>query len=174
MLKLDFYESGAGETILLTFPSGGIGIVDAHPSATASRPQILELIRDRKVHFACLTHPHRDHGASNALQVQCAQHEHNYLDICSHEPLAHSVLFAGDARHPDKGVFDRLTRRTNVICVSNGLKSPVPGRNPLNIALPGARAVALPPVCNPVVSFTISAEGAIECEAGRCEAVCGA
>jgi len=46
----------------ITFPSGGIAIVDAHPSPTASRPDILELIRDKAIHFACLTHPHADHG----------------------------------------------------------------------------------------------------------------
>jgi len=62
MLKIDFYESGDGETILLTFPSGGMGIVDAHPSPTATRPAILDLIRGRTVHFVCLTHPHQDHG----------------------------------------------------------------------------------------------------------------
>ncbi len=62
MLKIDFHESGAGETILLTFPSGGMGIIDAHPSQLADRPSILDLIGDRPLHFVCLTHPHLDHG----------------------------------------------------------------------------------------------------------------
>lgn len=346
MLKIDFYESGDGETIVLTFPSGGIGIVDAHPSPSKSRPEILDLIHSRQVHFVCLTHPHRDHGAdlipvleqhlnieafwhtvsdvdvtvflqqeamnypsypsdcrgalermkrgwaeflvdlygavaarpaiqrhqlrsdlrpvtvdkveiqflgpdecmaqrfvaahqkrltdiqtklpdpnllsailavkyggvmvllgadalqenwrfatrlhhqyglpkarilkvphhgaSNALQVQCSGHEHNYLDICSHDPRAKSVLFAGDAKHPEQTVFKHLTQRTDVVCLSNGLRDGMPGRNPLGINLPGARAVTLPPVCNPVVSFTIAADGTVTQTAGKCDNNCAA
>lgn len=62
MLRIDFYESGEGETIVITFPGGGVGVVDAHPSPTKSRPGIVELLRGRRVHFICLTHPHADHG----------------------------------------------------------------------------------------------------------------
>ena len=62
MLRIDFYESGIGETTIITFPKGGIGIVDAHPSPSKSRQAILELVKDREIHFLCLTHPHADHG----------------------------------------------------------------------------------------------------------------
>lgn len=62
MLKLDFYESGRGETIIVTFPQGGIGVVDASPSPTSSRPDILKIVQGKTIHFACLTHPHADHG----------------------------------------------------------------------------------------------------------------
>jgi hypothetical protein len=61
-LKLDFYESGRGDTIVITFPGGGLGIVDAHPSPTECRPEILRLAAGKVVHFVCLTHPHADHG----------------------------------------------------------------------------------------------------------------
>src|SRR5437016_6343827 len=61
-LRVDFYESGIGETILVTFPSGGLGLIDAHPSSLATRPEILEIIKGKKLHFVCLTHPHADHG----------------------------------------------------------------------------------------------------------------
>ena len=61
-LKLDFYESGRGDTIVVTFPGGGLGIVDAHPSPTACRPEILQILGGKIVHFVCLTHPHADHG----------------------------------------------------------------------------------------------------------------
>jgi hypothetical protein len=61
-LKIDFYESSDGETIIIEFPDGGLGIVDAHPSATNSRPPILDLVKGKKIHFVCLTHPHADHG----------------------------------------------------------------------------------------------------------------
>jgi beta-lactamase superfamily II metal-dependent hydrolase len=61
-LTIDFFESGVGETIRITFPDGGIGIVDAHPSQTGKRPPIEQLVADRKIHFVCLTHPHADHG----------------------------------------------------------------------------------------------------------------
>ena len=62
MLRFDFYESGVGETIVVTFPSGGIGVVDAHPSPTGTRADILNIVRNKRVHFICLTHPHADHG----------------------------------------------------------------------------------------------------------------
>lgn len=61
MLRLDFYESGIGDTIIITFPDGGIGIVDAFPG-NANRLPITELVRGRRIHFVCLTHPHMDHG----------------------------------------------------------------------------------------------------------------
>jgi hypothetical protein len=61
-LAIDFFESGVGETIRITFPDGGIGIVDAHPSQTGNRPPITELVEGRRIHFVCLTHPHADHG----------------------------------------------------------------------------------------------------------------
>lgn len=61
-LRIDFYESGIGDTILITFPSGGIGIVDAHPSQHSQRPDIRQLVAGRALHFVCLTHPHADHG----------------------------------------------------------------------------------------------------------------
>jgi hypothetical protein len=345
MLKIDFYESGDGETIILTFPNGGMGIVDAHPSSFPGRPNILELIRGRTLHFVCLTHPHRDHGAdlvpilenhpeiqafwhtvsdvavvaftqqeamnypnypgpsreavvrlkkgwaefvydlygaiaekkirwhqlrsdlrtetidgvnitvlspdeaikdrfvkayrkrlekfnaelpdanllsavlaleysgtvvllgadalkenwrsatrlyferelpkamvfkvphhgaSNALQVNPARHEHNYLDICSCQPPAKSVLFAGDAKHPDPDLFRRLRARTDVTCISNGLRDGSRRANPLNIHIPGARAVSLPPVCNMVVSFSIDADGTLCQTAGTCTKECSA
>jgi hypothetical protein len=61
-LTIDFFESGVGETIRITFPDGGIGMVDAHPSQTGRRPPIDQLVDGRKIHFVCLTHPHADHG----------------------------------------------------------------------------------------------------------------
>lgn len=62
MLKFDSYESGVGETIVVTFPSGGIGVVDAHPSPNQTRPNLWEIVRGKRIHFVCLTHPHADHG----------------------------------------------------------------------------------------------------------------
>lgn len=62
MLKVDVYESGVGETIVITFPNGGIGIVDAHPSPGGLRPEILDIVDGKDIHFVCLTHPHADHG----------------------------------------------------------------------------------------------------------------
>ena len=62
MLKIDFYESGQGETTIITFPNGGIGVVDAHPSPSGSRPDLLSLVDGKKIHFACMTHPHEDHA----------------------------------------------------------------------------------------------------------------
>lgn len=61
-LRVDFYESGDGETIIITFPSGGLGIVDAHPSSHSHRPPIANLVAGKTIHFVCLSHPHADHG----------------------------------------------------------------------------------------------------------------
>jgi hypothetical protein len=72
MLRFDFYESADGETTIVTFPSGGIAIVDAHPSARNSRPPILDLINGKEIHFICLTHPHSDHGVDLVPIVQFA------------------------------------------------------------------------------------------------------
>jgi hypothetical protein len=41
MLKIDFYESGIGDTTVITFPDGGVGVVDANRLAnppSASKP----------------------------------------------------------------------------------------------------------------------------------------
>ncbi len=344
MLKLDFYASDDGETIILTFPGGGIAVVDAHPSASSARPPIMELVRDRDIHFVCLTHPHRDHGAdlipvlerhprveafwhtvsdvdvlvflqqqvwnypnypsacreavermkrgwaefiidlysavaerklprlqlrsddrpriidgvkihvlspeqkitqrfvqahgdrlrdftadlpdpnllsailafeyggvvavlgsdalkdnwqtatrlffelelpkavilkvphhgaANALKIHGAGHTHNYLDICSRMPRTKSVLFAGDAKHPAPTVFKKLLEHTDLTCVSNGLKCTPHDTNPMRLQIPGARAAAFPPICNPVVSFTINPDGVVSQTAGSCDKTCG-
>ena len=47
---------------MITFPGGGLGFVDAHPSPTNSRASILQIAEGKHVHFVCLSHPHADHG----------------------------------------------------------------------------------------------------------------
>lgn len=336
-LKLDFYESGLGETIVITFPSGGIGLIDAHPSKHAHRPPILEIVKDKTIHFVCLTHPHADHGVDlvpvlnehhkiesfwhtvyhipaliygveqmdnfpseirgyakkmnedwgrflrdifgavadrdisthelrsnitadviDGVELHCLSPEESvqasffkayqkklenpetplpdpnllsavlalkfgesvvifgadalkenwetalanhhkrklpkavilkvphhgarnaidlrnkartYLDICA--PKAKSVVFAGDAKHPDNAVFEKIWSRTETICTSNGLKRKSPAFNPLNLQLPGATAVFPAPVCNPVVSFEIGADGTVSRTTGNtCQSQC--
>ena len=61
MLSFDFYESGRGETTVVTFPDKSIGIIDAFPSLANTRPDIASLIHGKKIRFICLTHPHDDH-----------------------------------------------------------------------------------------------------------------
>ncbi|MBI4662617.1 MAG: MBL fold metallo-hydrolase [Verrucomicrobia bacterium] len=78
MLAVDFYESGKGETIILTFPDGGLGIVDAHPSASKGRPKIEDLVSGKQVHFICLTHPHADHGLDLMAAFKAATHVGSY------------------------------------------------------------------------------------------------
>jgi len=336
MLKLDFYESGHGETILITFPSGGIGVVDAHPSTKGSRAPILELVRDRRIHFVCLTHPHSDHGvdltpildsqekidsfwhtvsdvdafiygieetrnfpgpnrqvaldlrrgwaeflidlfaavvkraedsgmevhqlrddlrhrvidnveihclspeerikhkfiatyrkrfegrdadipdpnllsailvlkygksvvvlggdalkanwhtvvkkfreyrlpkasvlkvphhgALNAIILHPKHKESNYLEICSRLPKA--VLFAGDSKHPHPKVYEKLREKTDLFCLSNGLKDAPGDSDPLRLGLLGARAISLPKVCNPFVGFELDAHGTVRVVSG--------
>ena len=343
MLKLDFYESGVGETTVVTFPDGGLGVVDGHPSQVLGSPNLQDLTAGRPLHFVCLTHPHADHGAglipvlsthrdiggfwytgsdvdvmtfllqdildypnypspcreavvrlkkgwasflidlygavcdrgiprhqlrsdvqathisgvevhclgpeekiiqefveayrrrltdhlvrlpdpnllsailvlkyqdtvvvlgadalkrnwtaaarayhrlgfgkarvikvphhgaSNALLLHPRRREHSYLDLCSRDPKAHAVLFAGDAKHPDEVVFDELRRHTDLVCLSNGLKKSGRESNPLQIRLPGARAARLPPVCNSIVSIEVSPDGKVARTAGVCDESC--
>ncbi len=61
-LKIDFLESGPGETILIRFPNGKVGIVDAHPSPSRTRSPLSKLVKGAPIAFACLSHPHADHG----------------------------------------------------------------------------------------------------------------
>lgn len=70
MLKVDFYESGIGETTIITFPDDSIGILDAFPSSCASRTDILSLTTGKKINFVCLSHPHDDHSRDLSLIMQ--------------------------------------------------------------------------------------------------------
>lgn len=337
-LRVDFYDSGVGDTIVVTFPSGGLGLVDAHPSPNAVRPTIQDIVAGKKLHFVCLTHPHADHGEDlvpvlethpeiegfwhttsdvpafiygvqeapgfpspvqefakeinrgwanflidlfgavaekniprhvlrsdlepmtiDGVDVWClapdeqvqnrffdtylqrlddptrklpdanllsavlvlrfgqsivllgadalkenweaaVRHYHrrklpkaqvikvphhgarnamglqrgatSYLDVCSFTPRAKSVLFAGDTSHPDPDVFGKLRARTEVLCLSNGLKPATANTNPLGLTIPGAHAVYPAPVCNPVISIELDQSGAVSVIAGRCQGVC--
>ena len=113
--------------------------------------------------------PH--HGARNSLNLQ--RNAVSYLDICSHDPKATAVIFAGDAKHPDEDVFERLRSRAETICLSNGRKPTSENTNPLHLQLLGARAVYPAPVCNPVISLEMDAEGSVNVIAGvGCKAGC--
>jgi len=326
-LRVDFYESGDGETILITFPHGGLGIVDGHPTPHGGRPPIADLTAGKHIHFVCLSHPHADHGvdlipvveshpdiesfwhstsdveafiycitetdnypspvrqfvhdlkrgwaeflvdlygavakrnldvrqlhsnvkpiqvdgvtlyilspeelvknrfvqtyreraagrlkrlpdpnllstvlalrygssvlllgsdalkdnwssatrryresklpralllkvphhgASNALLIHPRRGVANYLDLCSRDPRPKAVLFAGDAKHPSPEVYQTLRARADVCCLSNGLAGQTAVANPLGIAIPGARAVTLSRVCNPMISFEFDENG---------------
>jgi len=335
-LKIDFYESADGETIILEFPDGGIGVVDAHPSAQNSRPPILALVAKRKIHFVCLTHPHADHGidlipifqqqkaiaefwqtspsvssfiyhcaterpnypspvrsfvnqladgwaeflldlysslgaipvrqlhsrvqpetiagvqiyflapeeqaankfvqtyktraskrikalptpnllsailgieyggtlvilgadalkrtwadamkaharnrlpralvlkvphhgAANALELR--SRSKNYLDLCAKQGAV-SVLFAGDSKHPHPGVFQELRSRTQLICLSNGFKGAHGPPNPLQLNIPGARAVRASYMCQPQITIEVSASGTMAVTRGVSCSVC--
>jgi beta-lactamase superfamily II metal-dependent hydrolase len=78
MLRIDFYESGQGETILVRFPDGGIGVVDAHPSRSKLRPEIEVLVGGQRLHFLCLTHPHADHGVDLFKAIKAAAQVDRY------------------------------------------------------------------------------------------------
>lgn len=111
--------------------------------------------------------PH--HGARNAIDLRTHSKTPTYLDLCRHDSVmkCHAVLFAGDSRHPNSTVQEKLRARTCLFCLSNGISSaPSPG-NPLGIDMEGARAVRRTiPVCNPVVSFELSRAGGMKVLAG--------
>jgi hypothetical protein len=112
--------------------------------------------------------PH--HGAANALDL--AHKRDNYLDLCVKDGSAFSVLFAGDANHPAEVVFDELRRRTDLVCVSNGLKGAVGPANPLRIDIPGARVARPSYVCNPQISIEVNGAGKVSMIKGACCEVC--
>lgn len=70
MLKIDFYESGKGETTIITFPDESIGVVDAFPSACGTRPDIVSLAAGKKLRFICLSHPHDDHARDLSVLIE--------------------------------------------------------------------------------------------------------
>ena len=102
VLRFRFLESGIGETIVIDFPDGQVGIVDAHPSPTESRPGLLEIVNGRDIAFTCLTHPHEDHGLGliEVLQTQRVK-EFWY----SFSPVNKFVYYAGqhvEFRSPER------------------------------------------------------------------------
>jgi hypothetical protein len=113
--------------------------------------------------------PH--HGARNAIDL--GRNAKNYLDVCSQNPKAKAVIFAGDAKHPDDGVFEKIKSKTDTICLSNGRKPNSVQNNPLKLQLPGATYIYPAPICNPVVSFEIDANGNVTLIAGsECNTAC--
>jgi beta-lactamase superfamily II metal-dependent hydrolase len=130
--------------------------------------------RKKALPKACVVKiPH--HGGEDTITFRTGPNRHTYLDMCERKPDARAVLFAGDRKHPHPRVYEQLRRRTEVFCLSNGLFSAA--ENPLNLrlsALPGARAVAPARVCQPLVSFELSAGGQVTVLAGISCTSCGA
>jgi hypothetical protein len=96
------------------------------------------------------------HGASNSIVLN-KKGVPNYLDLCSRNPDCHAVFVGGDSKHPDRNVFLRVRNRLETVCVSNGLRAS--SANPLNVAIPGARAAKSATICNPQVSIEIAPDG---------------
>jgi hypothetical protein len=113
--------------------------------------------------------PH--HGAKNSIDLR--HKAKTYLDVCSQQPKAKAVIFAGDAKHPDDDVFKKIQSRIDAICLSNGRKPNSANNNPLNLQLPGATYIYPAPVCNPVVSFELDTDGNVSLVAGKdCKTGC--
>lgn len=109
MLRVDFFESGKGETIIITFPSGGIGIVDAHPSALVPRPSIQSLIKDKTIHFVCLTHPHADH-AVDLIEILKDRDDFEFWDTLSDIKL---FFYGVTERNKFPSPVDKLAEQLN-------------------------------------------------------------
>ena len=63
MLKLTFFGVGNGDSILIEFPNGQLGMVDSCNSSILKKPAVWNHILDTNLAFCCMTHPHRDHYA---------------------------------------------------------------------------------------------------------------
>jgi len=90
-LRIRFLESGVGETIVIELPDGRLAVVDAHPSTTHSRSDIADLVNGRTIAFACLTHPHQDHGLD---LIKVLEHEAVQEFWYSFSPAAKFVFSA--------------------------------------------------------------------------------
>jgi hypothetical protein len=112
--------------------------------------------------------PH--HGAANAIRIPPNKKKADYLDLCG--PAVKAVLFAGDAKHPSREVYEHLKQKSEVYCLSNGVRNQPPLHNPLAIGIPGARAANPAAICNPCVSFEIDGAGNLTTCAGHSCAAC--
>jgi beta-lactamase superfamily II metal-dependent hydrolase len=90
-LRFDFYESGVGDTIVITFPSGGLAIVDAHPSSHGTRSTIEEIVKRKEIHFVCLTHPHEDHAADLVAVIKTGKVASFWHSISEISPFAYKI-----------------------------------------------------------------------------------
>ena len=79
-----------------------------------------------------------------------------------------AILFGGDAKHPHPTVYETLREKTQLICVSNGLKASASQRNPLNLEIPNAISREASPVCNAHVSVRLAFSGQIQSSQRSC------
>jgi beta-lactamase superfamily II metal-dependent hydrolase len=102
-LRVTFYESGIGETILIDFPNEKVGVIDAYPPGRSGRSDILDIIGDREVEFVCLTHPHEDHGKDlvkiiEALNVKEFWHSLSPVNLFVYQ-LEQHITFPSHLQH---------------------------------------------------------------------------
>jgi beta-lactamase superfamily II metal-dependent hydrolase len=71
MLKLRFFGVGNGDSILIEFPNGQLGLIDSCISPKTMKPAAWEYIYDKHLAFCCMTHPHRDHYAGLLDILKC-------------------------------------------------------------------------------------------------------
>jgi beta-lactamase superfamily II metal-dependent hydrolase len=108
-LQLFFFGPGVGESIIVRLPCGQWGVVDYYASPSASKPEVLEFLRSRKIKklaFFCLTHPHADHyqGAHRLLEEYEGRIERiwRYGGLSGKE-LCTRIISAAHAQHSLKG-----------------------------------------------------------------------
>lgn len=71
MLKIRFLGVGNGDSILIEFPDGQLGLVDSCKSPNTKLPAAWEFIYGKQLSFCCMTHPHRDHYAGLLDILKC-------------------------------------------------------------------------------------------------------
>ncbi|HEX7860952.1 MAG TPA: MBL fold metallo-hydrolase [Verrucomicrobiae bacterium] len=76
---------------MITFPNGGIGVVDAHPSTLGSRAKIEQIIADKEIHFVCLTHPHDDHATDLAAVLRTGRVKQFWTSVSDISSLGYRV-----------------------------------------------------------------------------------
>jgi beta-lactamase superfamily II metal-dependent hydrolase len=99
-LAVRLFESGQGETIVIEFPTGETGVVDAHPCHSGSRLPISDVLGDRRLAFVCLTHPHEDHALDLIHIIRGNPVEQFWHSLSSVNAFLQAVRSANDYLSP--------------------------------------------------------------------------
>ena len=110
MFKIDFYESGKGETTILTFPDESIGVLDAYPSAIKSRPDIISLLSSSKIRFICMSHPHDDHARDLPTILEHSQPEQFWHTVQATERFFYGLTEYDTFNSPLKQIAEKKQR----------------------------------------------------------------
>jgi beta-lactamase superfamily II metal-dependent hydrolase len=87
-VRVTVFYVGDGDSILIRFPDGQLGLVDSNTTSWASIPPALKVIQQsgNKLAFLCMTHPHADHYRGmrqilNSPDIEIGEFWHTMPDV---------------------------------------------------------------------------------------------